>query len=187
MRSPRMDLRLRAPETRGPLGLEMAESYFSRKPEFEIVEMTPDDCVEVADLHRQRFSQPWGDGEFVSLLLQPTTFGFVARQTNALIFRPALAGFVLAREVAGEAEILTIAVDEKATRAGLGWRLMQAAMRQARSTGGETIFLEVDDGNMAALALYRKLGFEKAGERPAYYADASGRRSSALVMKRDLR
>ncbi|MDM7979469.1 MAG: ribosomal-protein-alanine acetyltransferase, partial [Rhizobium sp.] len=34
---------------------------------------------------------------------------------------------------------------------------------------------------------YRKLGFEKAGERPAYYTDENGRRSSALVMRRDLR
>ncbi len=76
---------------------------------------------------------------------------------------------------------------EKFARFGLGWRLMQAAMREARGRGGEAMFLEVDDGNEAALGLYRKLGFQKAGERPAYYADASGRRSSALVMRRDLR
>ena len=49
------------------------------------------------------------------------------------------------------------------------------------------MFLEVDDGNQAALGLYRKLGFEKAGERPAYYVNENGRRSSALVMRRDLR
>ncbi|MNT67897.1 ribosomal-protein-alanine N-acetyltransferase [compost metagenome] len=64
---------------------------------------------------------------------------------------------------------------------------MQAAMREAGGRGGEAMFLEVDDGNEAALGLYRKLGFQKAGERPAYYTDASGRRSSALVMRRDLR
>lgn len=165
----------------------MSDSFFSRKPEFELVEMTPDDCREVSMLHGQRFARPWGDGEFLSLLLQPNSFGFVARQTNALIFKPPMAGFVLAREVAGEAEILTIAVHEKQGRHGLGWRLMQAAIRHAQSTGGQEMFLEVDNGNAAALALYRKLGFEKAGERPAYYEDGKGRKSAALVMKRDLR
>lgn len=165
----------------------MLETLFSRKAEFEIVAMDSDDCRDVAELHGQRFARPWNDGEFVSLLLQPNSFGFVVRQTNALMFKPQLSGFVLAREVAGEAEILTIAVHDKAARCGLGWRLMQAAMREARARGGETMFLEVDDGNLSAIGLYRKLGFDKVGERPAYYADAKGHRSSALVMQRDLR
>lgn len=165
----------------------MLETLFSRKAEFEIVAMGSDDCHDVAELHAMRFARPWNDGEFVSLLLQPNSFGFVVRQTNALMFKPQLSGFVLAREVAGEAEILTIAVHDKAARCGLGWRLMQAAMREARARGGETMFLEVDDGNLSAIGLYRKLGFDKVGERPAYYADAKGHRSSALVMQRDLR
>lgn len=165
----------------------MRDKLFHRQPEFELVSMTPDHCAAVAELHSHRFARAWGDGEFVSLLLQPNSFGFVAWQTNTLIFKSPLAGFVLAREVAGEAEILTIAVNEKMGRFGLGWRLMQAAMREAGNRGGESMFLEVDDGNLAALGLYRKLGFEKAGERPAYYTDAQGRRSSALVMRRDLR
>lgn len=165
----------------------MSDSFFYRTPEFEILPMTPEDCVEVSILHGLRFARPWGDGEFVSLLLQPNSFGFVARQINAMFFRPPLAGFVLAREAAGESEILTVAVQGKLARFGLGWRLMQAAIREARIRGGEEMFLEVDDGNASAIALYRKLGFEKAGERRAYYEDGSGRRSAALVMKRDLR
>jgi ribosomal-protein-alanine N-acetyltransferase len=165
----------------------MRDSLFYRQPEFEIVDMVPDHCRAVAELHSQRFPRAWGDGEFLSLLLQPNTFGFAAWQTNTLIFKSPLSGFVLAREVAGEAEILTIAVGEKVGRFGLGWRLMQAAIREAKNRGGEAMFLEVDDGNQAALGLYRKLGFEKAGERPAYYTDDQGRRTSALVMRRDLR
>lgn len=164
----------------------MRETIFTRKPEFEIVPMVSDDCAEISALHGLRFARGWGDGEFLSLLLQPNSFGFVLRQTNALLFKPPLAGFVLARESAGEAEILTIAVNERFQRAGLGWRLMQAAIREARTRGGQAMFLEVDDGNAAAIGLYQKLGFETAGKRPAYYQDGSGKTSSALVMKRDL-
>ncbi|MBP1851299.1 ribosomal-protein-alanine N-acetyltransferase [Rhizobium halophytocola] len=164
----------------------MRNTFFSRKPEYELVPMTLRDCAEVSELHGERFARRWNDGEFESLLLQPSTFGLVARQSNARIFRPPLAGFVLAREVAGEAEILTIAVQERSARMGFGWRLMLAAMREAHHRGGQSMFLEVDDGNRAAISLYGKLGFEVAGKRPAYYADAQGRKSAALVMKRDL-
>ncbi|WP_207917147.1 GNAT family N-acetyltransferase [Rhizobium sullae] len=166
--------------------MTMLESYLTLKPAFEIVAMDNDDCHAVAVLHGERFARPWGDGEFYSLLSQDTVFGFVARQTNAFLKKP-LPGFVLARQVAGEAEILAIAVQAKVAGAGLGWRLMQAAMREAKLRGGESMFLEVDHGNAAALGLYRKLGFEKVGERRGYYKDANGAVSTALVMKRVLR
>jgi ribosomal-protein-alanine N-acetyltransferase len=164
----------------------MLETYFNRKPDLEIVRMAADDCRSVAALHGVNFARGWNDGEFSNLLLQNNVFGFVARQTNAIFGRP-FAGFVLAREVAGEAEILTIAVEQKFGRAGLGWRLMQAAMREAVARGGESMFLEVEDGNVAALALYKKLKFEKVGERRSYYTAKDGSRPTALVMKRVLR
>lgn len=164
----------------------MLDSYINRKPEFEILPMVADDCVAVSGLHGERFPRGWGDGEFHSLLTQRNVFGFVARQTTGF-FKAPLSGFVLSREAGGEAEILTIAVNPKLPRAGIGWRLMQAAMREAGTRGGTSLFLEVDDGNTAALGLYRKLGFEKVGERPAYYTGPDGRRSMALVMRRDLR
>ncbi|WP_200960708.1 GNAT family N-acetyltransferase [Rhizobium sp. Root708] len=166
--------------------MTMLESYLTLKPEFEIIAMDSDDCRAVATLHGERFAQPWGDGEFYSLLSQNNVFGFVARQTNAFLKKP-LPGFVLARQAAGEAEILTIAVQAKLARAGLGWRLMQAAIREAQARGGESMFLEVDNGNAAALGLYRKLSFDQVGERRGYYKDANGATSTALVMKRVLR
>jgi [ribosomal protein S18]-alanine N-acetyltransferase len=164
----------------------MFDDYLSWKPFFEVVPMELADCADMSELHGLRFPRQWSDGEFQSLLLQGNVFGFVARQTNAFFSRP-LGGFVLSREAAGEAEILTVAVNEKFGRQGLGWRLMQAALREALSRGGESMFLEVEAENRPAVDLYRKLGFRKVGERPAYYAGADGRRSAALVMSRDLR
>lgn len=164
----------------------MLEAYLTLKPEFEIVPIDKADCSAIAALHAERFARGWGDGEFHGLLSQEGVFGYVARQTNALLKKP-LPGFVLCREAAGEAEILTLAVQAKVARCGLGWRLMQAALREVRSRGAETIFLEVDAGNVAALGLYHRLGFERVGERKGYYKDASGAVSTALVMRRVLR
>lgn len=164
----------------------MFDEYLSWKPFFEVVAMEAEDCADVSELHGQRFPRRWNDGEFSNLLLQHNVFGFVARQTNAFFSKP-LAGFVLAREAAGEAEILTIAVGEKFARQALGWRLMQAALRESKIRGADSMFLEVEAGNRPAVALYGKLGFAKVGERPAYYTAADGSRSTALVMSRVLR
>ncbi|MFD1744765.1 GNAT family N-acetyltransferase [Rhizobium helianthi] len=164
----------------------MFEDYLTWKPFFDVVPMRDDDCAEVAEMHGQRFSRPWSEQEVSSLLAQSGVFGFCALQTNAFFSRP-LGGIVLAREAAGEAEILTIAVSEKFGRTGLGWRLMQAALREAFDRGAESMFLEVEETNAAAIGLYRRLAFEEVARRPAYYAAADGTRSAALVMKRDLR
>ena len=159
--------------------------YFNRKAVFDIFPLETADVGIAAGLHRLRFPQPLNDGEFHSLLTQETVFGFLALREGLLGRTPG--GFVLARAVAGEAEILTIGVDQRFERAGLGWRLMQAALREAKMRGAEDIFLEVDEVNHAARGLYVKLGFVKAGERKAYYAAADGSRSAALVMRRYLR
>lgn len=159
--------------------------YFLRKPSFDVFPLEAEDAGIAAALHRARFAKPWNDGEFHSLLSQEPVFGFLALDTGGTA-RTA-GGFVLARAAAGEAEILTIAVDQRFERAGLGWRLMQAALREAQMRGAEEIFLEVDEGNVPARRLYDRLGFVKVAERKAYYADADGARSTALVMRLDLR
>ena len=72
--------------------------------------------------------RPWTDGEFEQLLAQDTVFGFAGLETGKGKAGPV--GFVLARLAAGEAEILTLAVARSHRREGLGWRLMDAVLRE---------------------------------------------------------
>lgn len=139
----------------------------------------------LADLHSVTFNWPWTDGEFLDMLAQPTVFGFVARELTWGKSR--ILGFVLARAVVGEAEILTIAVAPDWQGHGLGRRLMDAVLAHAHGERVESVFLEVDETNKPAISLYRKLGFFRVGGRPDYYSDREGRKSAALVMRRDLR
>jgi ribosomal-protein-alanine N-acetyltransferase len=139
----------------------------------------------MADLHSATFVRPWTDGEFHDMLAQPTVFGFVARELTW--GKAKVLGFVLARGVAGEAEILTIAVTPDWQGHGLGRKLMDAVLAKAHRERIESVFLEVDETNKPAIALYKKLGFFQVGGRPDYYRDRSGRKSAALVMRRDLR
>jgi len=162
----------------------MIVSLFSFRRAYEIVGMQAADAAAVHRLHAEHFARPWSDGEFVSLLSQVTVFGHVVRLVGA--GEDDIAGFVLARAAGGEAEILSLAVSGAHTRLGLGWRLMNSALREAHGRGALAMFLEVDEANRAAIALYHRLGFVVTGRRKDYYHVAEGKRSSALVMRCDL-
>ena len=144
-----------------------------------------DDCEALMSLHEEGFSRPWGSGEFESLLRQETVFGFAIVEENVPDGPPC--GFVLARHAAGEAEILTIVVPRKLRARGLGHMLMDATLRHLHAERVESLFLEVDETNAPALALYQRLGFETVGCRPSYYENPGLPRTSALVMRRDRR
>ena len=88
-------------------------------------------------------------------------------------------GMVLARAVADEAEILTIAVMPERRRGGLGAGLLRAAMAGAAARGAHGMFLEVAVTNLAARGLYERHGFVKVGERPRYYPGGG----DALVLR----
>lgn len=92
-------------------------------------------------------------------------------------------GFILARIVAGEAEILTLAVHPDARRKGEGRQLL--AEIESESNAG-VIFLEVRDDNIAAKALYESAGYVSAGYRKNYYSAGGKRGSSAIVLKKRL-
>ncbi|KQT43114.1 ribosomal-protein-alanine acetyltransferase [Aureimonas sp. Leaf454] len=147
-------------------------------------ELLPEDLDYAAALHSEAFARPWSGDEFAALLAQPGTFGFVARRVGS---SGAPLGVVLVRQVLDEAEILTIAVAPKARGHGIGRLLMDSVLQRLHAERTASLFLEVDEENDAALALYRRLRFVEVGRRPAYYADDEGRRTSALVLKRTLR
>ncbi|MBL9052134.1 MAG: GNAT family N-acetyltransferase [Tabrizicola sp.] len=137
--------------------------------------MTPE---ALASLHARCFKTPppWSAADFA---------GFLGDQLAFLLVEGD-AGFLLGRAVAGEAELLTLAVAPEARRRGLGRKLVARFLYQAQLRGAGKAFLEVSVENVAAIALYESAGFSRSGLRPGYYRDAAGRRSDALVLARDL-
>lgn len=153
------------------------------------------DAVDLADIHADAFAHRWSADEFVRLLESGNVLALHCRRP-ATLFRPASSrprGFVMARFAADEAEILTIAVAKNARGLGLGKALMRAIMSDLYADRIKYLFLEVDETNEAAIALYRSLRFEEVGERKSYYAPAESggaaapHRPRALVMRADLR
>ena len=92
-----------------------------------------------------------------------------------------LAGCVLAGTVLDEGEILRICVREEHRQKGLGHALLRALF--AACPGIRTWFLEVREGNRAAVRLYEAEGFTPTGVRKNYYRNPS---ENALNMRRAL-
>jgi ribosomal-protein-alanine N-acetyltransferase len=136
------------------------------------------DAVALARTHAQSFGAPWSAADFTALLESPGVFALAARDGIEI------GGFILARAVAGEAEILTLAVDPARRRAGVARALLQAAIAMAKARGAETLFLEVAADNAPAIALYAGAGFERAGLRRGYYARPGAEPVDALVLTR---
>ncbi len=160
---------------------------WSSRPLLTFEEAWGEDAERLAAIHAAGFhGAAWSASELAALLREETVSGVVARRANVFGTRSAV-GFVLLRSVADEAEILTIAVAPSHRRRGVGRALVEEAMRRLYRDRVATLFLEVDAGNEAALALYRRLRFAKVGERKGYYAHGSVPGATALVMRADLR
>ena len=85
----------------------------------------------------------------------------------------ARAGYAVVRRVAQEPdewELLYLETDAACRRQGVAEKLLRWVLRERPGTW----FLEVRASNAAAIALYRKLGFEEAGRRKDYYPSWSG-------------
>ncbi|GMG83401.1 hypothetical protein LNKW23_26140 [Paralimibaculum aggregatum] len=95
-------------------------------------------------------------------------------------------GLGVLRSVAGEAELLTLAVAPAARRAGLGAALLAAVEATARADGAAEMHLEVAEGNAAARALYARAGYAARGRRRGYYLRPDGSREDALLLARAL-
>ena len=93
---------------------------------------------------------------------------------------------VLSRCAADEAEMLIIVVEPDLRRSRIGARLMQAHGDTLLRKGVRRLFLEVDEHNLAARALYDRLGFVTAGSRAGYYPLPDGSQATALILRCDL-
>jgi [ribosomal protein S18]-alanine N-acetyltransferase len=79
-------------------------------------------------------------------------------------------GFLVARLVAPEIEILNLAVDPSARRRGTGRALLAEGLRWGAANGAQEAFLEVRASNLAAIRFYESRGFQMAGRRTGYYS-----------------
>jgi ribosomal-protein-alanine N-acetyltransferase len=121
------------------------------------------DVAELAQLEPRCFSDPWSAMGFREMLSAPYILGLVAEKKSGII------GYLIARVVEDEGEILNIAVAPESRRKGIGARLLESALDGLKSRGVRSVFLEVRVSNQAAINLYLAKGFRPVGQRHGYY------------------
>ena len=134
----------------------------------------------LGQVHAEAFEAPWSGDEILRFAGDPGGLALVAEHEDGEI-----AGFILCRLIACEAEVLTLAVRTAARRRGVASALLGAAIEATQLTAA-SMFLEVGEDNPGAVALYAKAGFEPVGRRAGYYARPGAPAVDAIVMRRAL-
>jgi [ribosomal protein S18]-alanine N-acetyltransferase len=131
---------------------------------------------QLARIHAAAFTldRSWTAQEFADLLASPFTKLFTVPF-----------GFALTRLIAGEAELLTIAVDPAHQNRGAGRVLLETWLR-ALAGKAESAFLEVASDNAPAFRLYQQAGFAVTAKRARYYLRKDAAAVDALIMTRDV-
>ena len=80
-----------------------------------------------------------------------------------------ISGFLVARRVVSDLEILNFAVRPGARRQGVGTSLFREVLKWGRVMQAETAILEVRSSNFAALHFYERHDFRVSSRRPRYY------------------
>lgn len=121
------------------------------------------DVVKLNQLHKSLFLQEFNFIDYAEQ--KPFHYGIIFENNDRII------GYLIGQLIFEMGDLFYIAVDSNDRGNGIGIKLMNFFMQDARSQGVETISLEVRLSNEAAISLYKKCGFHQIGLRKNYYAD----------------
>lgn len=125
---------------------------------------TPADAVALHEIQElSAGAANWLEEDYRESLSREGTLCLVAEDFRA----NQAVGFLLARTIADEMEVLNLAVIPDCRRRGLARRLLDEAL--ARAPGVKQCWLEVRASNHAARETYRAAGFEEVCRRLGYY------------------
>ena len=143
------------------------------KKSSKIRRMTAADINIVKELARELFKDEWSQETWLTEINNNISYYSVLEINNEIV---GYAGYWL---VAGEAQIIRIAVASKLQGRGLGNLLVSDMIERAMSQGALAVSLEVRESNIAARKVYEKNGFVESGIRPNYYQDNN---ENAVIM-----
>ena len=156
-------------------------------PSFLVRRMQLGDLEAVMALERIAFKHPWSTELFRRELMHDWSTILLAVPSTDPGEGPKLSlpvlGFVIFWLVHDEVHVLNLAAHPAIRRSGIGRRLMGEVLEQGRHHGATLATLEVRRSNVAAMSLYKGLGFRAIGVRPNYYVDEG---EDAVVMTLDL-
>lgn len=109
------------------------------------------------------FADPWSFRDFAETLAAGAVFLVGVDAEDRVL------GYLVARQMADEAEILNVGVAPESRRHGVGRALVAAGLERLASLGARQVYLEVRESNRAARELYRGFAFSEVSRRAKYY------------------
>ncbi len=144
---------------------------------FVITRAVAGDAAQLAALHRDVLPPGWPASDLAAF----------CEGGNRLVLKAgdgvASLGFAVLQFAAGEGEILTLAVKERARRQGVASALMNSVIGACKSHLISCIYLEVAEGNTPGRELYGKFGFDVLARRNNYYRYPGLASETALIMR----
>ena len=143
-----------------------AENKTTASPQLQIRPFRPSDTSSISEiLQAASEAAQWPPDSYARLASSPDAIFLVCETSMRII------GFLVARQIADEAEILNIAVHPASRRQGVATFLLLAAFDAFRRAAVSRVFLELRQSNLAARALYEHHGFVPGSIRKSYYRD----------------
>ena len=147
--------------------------------EVRFEDMTLQNLDGVLGVEKQTYAHPWVLANFSDALAS----GY---QAQLLMAGDTLLGYFVAMKGVDEVHLLNITVAPDFQRQGWARVMMDALALWARGQGVEWLWLEVRVGNLRAMQVYERQGFQSVGQRKNYYPNGHGQREHAVVMSRRL-
>jgi len=129
--------------------------------------MVKGDLAQMVAIERSAQGAPWSEETFKSCFDMECD-GWVALHENRV------AGYIVMTMKSDECHILNLCIDRAFQRQGLGRRLLEYGLQEAKKRKMGIVYLEVRRSNSRAIALYRNMKFLMIGERKNYYQTVNG-------------
>lgn len=123
----------------------------------------PDDIYTVIDLEYQNFDYPYPP-EVINFLYESHRDTFLVAEKEREVI-----GFVIGIVQKKEGHILVIAIRDDYKKKGIGTFLMKKLIDTYKKKGITQLKLEVRASNVAALSMYKNLGFKITNRLKHYY------------------
>ena len=134
-----------------------------QRADYEISGLLKSDILQIAEIEKLSFSDPWSEQSLKEELTTPFSEYFVCRKDGKVL------GYIGTRIIFDECDITNIAVHPDFRRCKIATVLFSELHRSLQSRNVKSVNLEVREGNAPARAFYGKCGFSQCGLRKNYY------------------
>lgn len=139
----------------------------------EISKMTLIDFNSINDILISDFDNFWNTNTFTNELENENSYYLVAKINDEIV------GFAGIKIILDEADIMNVVTKKNKRNLGIGFCILENLIYIAKEKNVKKLTLEVNEKNLAAIHLYKKLGFKQIAVRNKYYNNTD----NAIIMQ----